>query len=158
VGYAGGSALPAIYPKMHLQPGASTQWLPDDTKTGGEDGPMEVPVLGGSLCSITQLGLCLAAHEVQHHPITNFITRVLTPDRTGFAEKAISSNDLNTRVQKHMKEAGIYAGHTIHGSRRGSMQYALQNGMSEEEISRKAQIKTPAITRLYLNPFAHLGR
>jgi hypothetical protein len=56
VGYAGGSALPAIYPKMHLQPGASTQWLPDDTKTGGEDGPMEVPVLGGSLCSITQLG------------------------------------------------------------------------------------------------------
>jgi hypothetical protein len=44
--------------------------------------PMEVPVLGGSLCSITQLGLCLAAHEVQHHPITNFITRVLTLDRT----------------------------------------------------------------------------
>jgi hypothetical protein len=84
-----------------------------------------VPVLGDSLCSITQLGLCPAAHKVQHHPVTNFITRMLTPDRTGFAEKATSSNDLNTRVQNDMKEAGIYAGHTIHGSRRGSMQHAL---------------------------------
>jgi hypothetical protein len=62
------------------------------------------------------------------------------------------------RLQKHMREAGIYAGHTIHGTRQGSMQHALQNGMSEEEISEKAQIRTPAITRLYLNPFAHLDR
>jgi hypothetical protein len=88
-------------------------------------------------------------------PSQIFNTRVLTPDRTGFVEKAMSSNDLNIRIQKHMKEAGIYAGHTIHGSRRGSMQHALQNGMSEEDTSRKAH---PAITILYLNPFAHLGR
>jgi hypothetical protein len=76
-------------------------------------------------------------------PNTNFITRVLTPDSTGFVEKAKSSNDLITRVQKHMREAGIYAGHTIHGTRRGSMQPALQNGMSEEEISRRRPDQEP---------------
>jgi hypothetical protein len=118
---------------------------------------MEVPVIGGSLCSITQLRLCLRAHEVQQHPITNFLTRVLTQDRTGFCEKPMSSNDISARVQKHLRNAGIYAGHTIHGTRRGSMQHAVQNGVSEEAISRRAQIKTPAITRLYLNPYAHLG-
>jgi hypothetical protein len=102
VGYAGGSALPAIYPKLHLKPGASTQWLPDDTKTGREDGPMEVPVLDGFLCSITQFGLCLTAHEVQHHPITNFITRVLTPDRTGnkLGKGGKLGNDDNQRIKK----------------------------------------------------------
>jgi hypothetical protein len=38
--------------QLHLQSGASTQWLPDDTDTGGEDGHMEVPVLGCSIDSI----------------------------------------------------------------------------------------------------------
>jgi hypothetical protein len=42
VAYAGGSALPAIYPQLHLQPGGSTQWLLDDTKTGREDGPIYI--------------------------------------------------------------------------------------------------------------------
>jgi hypothetical protein len=91
-------------------------------------------------------------------PSPIFLARVLTLKRTGSGEKDMPSNDLNIRVQKHKREAGIYAGHTIKGSRRGSMQHALQNGMSEEEIGRMAQIKTPAIPRLFLISFAHLGR
>jgi hypothetical protein len=83
---------------------------------------MEVAVMDSPLCSVAQLHQCLAAHQGQGHPITNFLTRVLNPERTGFVEKPMSSNDISARLQKHLKSAGLYAGHTVHGTRRGSMQ------------------------------------
>jgi len=154
----GGNALSAIFPELHLGVGAKTLWLPDDTKTGGEDGPMEVSVLDSPLCSVAQLLECLTTYAAQNQPITNFLTRVLNPERTGFVEKAMSSNDIGARAKNHLQSAGLYEGHTVHGTRRGSMQHAVQNGMSVEDVSRKAQIKTPAIANLYLNPFGHLGQ
>ena len=47
--------MSVIYPKMLLSPGAMLDIVPDDTKTGGQDGPMSIIVTGTTLCAATWL-------------------------------------------------------------------------------------------------------
>ena len=58
-----------------------------------------------------------------------------------------------------MKAASTFAGHTVHGSRRGSMQHddAFVLGKSLEEVGGPpAQIGTESIVKRYLDPHRHL--
>lgn len=131
--------------------------MPDHTKTGAKDGPMYVDITCDAFCVASRLQELLAAHEAAAHPITNWITRVQARNKQGFEEKGMSSAEIANRVKQHMKAAGIYANHTVHGSRRGSMQHDVYVlGKSAEEAGRAAQIRTPEIVQRYLDPHRHL--
>lgn len=131
--------------------------MPDHTKTGARDGPMQVQVTCDSLCVASRLNSLLAAHELMSLPITNWITRVQNKSKAGFEEKGMSSAEIANRVKKHMKGADVYDSHTVHGSRRGSMQHDVHiMGKSVEEVGAAAQIRTPQIVQRYLDPHRHM--
>lgn len=130
--------------------------MPDHTKTGARDGPMQVDISCDAFCVASRLNELLAAHEAAACPITNWITRVQARSKVGFANKGMSSAEIANRVKKHFKAAGIFSNHTVHGSRRGSMQHDVYVlGKSSEEAGRAAQIRTPSIVQRYLDPHRH---
>ena len=132
--------------------------MPDNTKTGAKDGPMELTVRGGPYCCLTQLHLCLAAYSTAGHPIVNFLTRPLARDKQSFKEEGMTSADLNMRFKQHLVAAGVYRGQTIHGTRRGSMQHAVHSeGRGLDEVARQAQIRTRAIVHRYLDRARHMA-
>jgi glutamine amidotransferase PdxT len=99
----------------------------------------------------------LAAYESASLPITNWITRVQNRSKNGFVETGMSSAEIANRVKKHFKAVNLYVHHTVHGSRRGSMQHDVHVlGKSAAEAGEAAQIKTPAIVKRYLDPHRHL--
>ena len=53
---------------------------------------------------------------------------------------------------------GLYKGQSVHGFRRGSIQHNKARGVSEGEVARRAQIKTPAVLARYANKRRHLPR
>ena len=110
---------------------------------------MQVDISYDVFCVASRLNEFLAAHEAAACPITNWITRVQARSKVGFAEIA-------NRVKIHFKAAGIFSNHTVHGSRRGSMQHDVYVlGKSSEEAGRAAQIRTPSIVQRYLDPHRH---
>ena len=134
--------------------------VPDRTKVFpfGGGPPMKVKLTGGILCFGHWFGSTLAAYESQGMPITNFLTRICSRDKHSFDESPVSSSDLQNRIKLHFQAAGQYAGHTTHGSRRGKMQHCVYNlGLSVQEASAAAQIKTPAVAALYLDQQRHLS-
>jgi hypothetical protein len=155
---AGQSATSRIYPNFLLSVGQEVAWMPDNTKTGAKDGPMELTVKAGPYCCLTQLFHCLHAHSTAGHPIGNFLTRPLLRDKSGFKEAGMNSADLNMRFKKHLLAAGVYCGQTIHGTRRGSMQHAVHvAGWGIDEVAKRAQIRTPSIVHRYLDRQRHVG-
>ncbi len=131
--------------------------MPDHTKTGARDGPMQVEVTHDSFCVASRLAELFKAHEAASCPITNWITRVQARDKVSFTERGMSSAEIANRVKTHLKEAGIYANHTVHGSRRGSMQHdVFVLGKTAEDVGKAAQIRTPHIVQRYLDPHRHL--
>jgi hypothetical protein len=122
---AGQSATPGLYPVFLLAVGQAVAWMPDNTKTGAKDGPMELTVKAGPYCCLTQLHLCLDAHSTAGHPVVNFLTRPLARNKSSFKEEGMTSADLNMSFKQHLLAAGVYRGQTVHGTRRGSMQHAV---------------------------------
>ena len=146
--YAAQTSLPYIYPDVRLPVGAKVALNPDRTKTGAKDGPMSVELRGDLLCSMTWLNKLLCQSEELGMPITNFVTRPLHKNKVQFIGRHMKSTDVANRVSHHFKAAGLYRGQTVHGSKRGSMQFAVHVlGQSMEEVAYAAPIRTPAIVQ-----------
>lgn len=56
-----------------------------------------------------------------------FLFRSQNRQRTGFLPGPISSDSLRKRVQKRLKEAGLFEGETLHSFRRSVVQHAAVN-------------------------------
>ena len=117
---------------------------------------MAVEITGDELCSMAWLQRVVAMSLDVRQPITNFLTRPLGKDKTIFSEKSLTSAAVARIISHHFPAASITGKHTVHGSRRGSMQHAVHVlGQSAEQAGAAAQIRTPAIIQRYLDPFRH---
>ena len=153
---AGQSAIPYLLPKLILPRGSKIHLQPDKTKTGAKDGPMSVEIRGDELCSITWLCSMMVLSLELGQPITNFLSRPLGKDKKSFLERKLTSAAVARITLQQFRGAGINGKHTVHGSRRGSMQHAVHVlGQSAEQAGAAAQIRTPAIVQRYLDPFRH---
>ena len=75
---AGNQAVNREIMTLTLHPEEVLLLFPDDTKTGGRDGPMEAHFLGTSLCCFLWLQKYLAAHHAQGpgpFQLTNYLIR-----------------------------------------------------------------------------------
>ena len=74
---AGAPALSSIYPTLTLPMSTCLDLMPDSTKTGAADRPMEAVMTGDIFCCQTWLHRTLAAYAAAGHPVQNCITRPL---------------------------------------------------------------------------------
>jgi len=73
---AADGGMPTMYTGWELPLGSKLLFLPDSTKTGARDGPMEAVVTGGLLCCVIWLRwLLLAGSRAAGCSITNYVTR-----------------------------------------------------------------------------------
>ena len=117
---------------------------------------MSVIIRSDELCSMAWLQRVLTLSLELGQPITNFLSRPLGKDKKSFRERGLTSAAVARMTLQHFTAAGILGKHTVHGSRRGSMQHAVHVlGQSAEQAGAAAQIRTPAIIQRYLDPFRH---
>ena len=115
---------------------------------------MSVEIKGDELCSMSWLQKLLTLSLELGQPITNFLSRPLGKDKKSFRERRLTSAAIATITMQRFSAAGVLGKHTVHGSRRGSMQHAVYVlGRSAEQAGAAAQIRTPAIVQRYLDPF-----
>ena len=130
-------------------PGGSMLILkPNGTKTvkGRRSGPFNL-VVGTDPCH-SFLGRLPAFLK---HRLANGVSEQtcffspLTSDRRAFKDSGSSASDIGKRMRHHLEQAGLYAGESNHGFRRGSMQALAAAGMASADMGQKVQINT-AIT------------
>ncbi len=151
-----GSALPYIVPELKLQPGAMLSYLPDHTKTGNADGPMQVQLRGDVLDSTSWLHRLLMESEAQGHPITNFIARPLASNKAHFLEHGITSSELASRANDRFADAKLEGHSRLHGARRGSIQHArVIEGKPRHLVQEQAHIRSVDVMKIYESPEGH---
>ena len=89
---------------------------------------------------------------------SKFLFRPLLPNRKGFQDEPMTGSNLGKRLNKHLQDAGVYAGESNHGFRRGQIQRMVANGMSKAAIGEATQIKTLSIVDLYADVSRHIPR
>ena len=152
---SGAPGILQVYPVLLLPSGSKIALQPDSIKNGDRK-PLEVAIRHDILCSMTWLSILLKKSATYGQPVVNFLTRPQSRDKKGFIERAMTSSEIANRTKERLQAAQLYCGHTVHGSRRGSMQhdrYLLNK--SVEEIGAAAGIKTAAIVHRYLDKFRH---
>ena len=140
----GEAGLPYVYPDLKLGPGARLAFMPDRTKMGAKDGAMQVEITKDKCCAILWLRRNLTAYEAAGQPITDWITRPMARDKQKFQEAGLSSAEIASVVKQRMKAAGVCAGHTVHGSRRGSMHHDAHVVGSSIQVRRHSMACTSA--------------
>jgi hypothetical protein len=90
--------------------------------------------------------------EQQGHSIGDgFLFRPLTRQRDGLDNAPLSAAALRKRVQLHLKEAGLFAGETLHSFRRSVVQNAMHiEGYNVERLMELGHWKSYAAFRLYV--------
>ena len=75
------------------------------------------------LCFLRHLWAYLQLAHVVRDPITHYLFRPLTDDKTGFkSQTAYSGCSMTKMVRKHLEDLGQYSGETAHSFRRGDLQ------------------------------------
>ena len=70
----------------------------------------------------------------------------------------MQSTSIGHRLNKHLEAAGLNAGESNHGFRRGPIQNLAAQGMSRQDIGTAVQIKTASIVDLYADVTRHVPR
>lgn len=153
---AGESAILYLLPELRIPMGGTLKFCALELKHNLHPDAMLVTRKGGLLCAVDRLHTLLAASMRLGHPITSFICRPLNPSKSGFMESSLSVSAFEADVSHHFSQAEITYHATLHGSRRGSLQHHANQGVSFEQLSQRAQIKTPAVLQRYLDPTRHL--
>ena len=160
----GSSVLEFLASGAAVQPGSQLFFRPDGTKTlrAANSGRVPVDVLSSDdqhLCCIwwlQQLQLEVAAFASQ--PLSGYLCRPLTPCRSFFADKPMSSSSINAMLKMRQQQFGVQGDLTPHGFRRGRLQQLDSIGRSLSAITQHALNKTEAtIQHRYLNRDAHLN-
>ena len=108
-----------------LPVGSQLSLRPNGTKTTKcqRYGPFMLTVTSDSQhCFLARL----PGYLQQRHPggplTSRFLFSPLTPNRRGFADALMGSTSIGHRLGKHLEAAGLYAGESNHGFRRGQIQ------------------------------------
>ena len=152
---SGAPGILQVYPILLLPAGSKIALQPDSIKNGDRK-PLEVIIRHDLLCSMTWLNTLLWKSAEYGQLIATFLTRPQSRDKKQFIERAMTSSEVANRVKEHLQAAQLYRGHTVHGSRRGSMQhdrYILNKSVAD--VGAAAGIKTVAIVHRYLDRFRH---
>ena len=152
---SGAPGILQVYPTLLLPVGSKIALQPDSIKNRDRK-PLEVAIRHDLLCSMTSLNILLRKSAEYGQLITNLLTRPQSRDKRGFIERGMTSSEIANRTKEHLQAAQLYCGHTVHGSRMGSMQhdrYILNK--SVEEVEAAAGIKTASTLHRYLDRFRH---
>ncbi|GAQ91268.1 putative Phage_integrase [Klebsormidium nitens] len=80
-----------------------------------------------------------------------FLFRAMNRSRTGFVNEPMSSDTLRKRLQKRLKEAGLFEGETVHSFRRSAVQHAAVNlNYNVKQLMELGRWKSYAAFRLYV--------
>lgn len=119
--------------------------------------PIEVAgAAGARLAALLQkYEACLQRSGQQLGP---FMFSPLRPDGRGLqTNKGLSSSAMGNRLVQHLQRLGLYAGESLYSIKRGSMQHAYHvEGRSLATIGEAADVETPQVVQLYLDPNRHL--
>jgi integrase len=86
-----------------------------------------------------------------HPPGDGCIFRPMNRQRSGFKSVPNSANALRKRIQTHLKEAGLFAGETLHSFRRSAVQSASQiEGFDVPRLMSMGRWKSYAVFRRYI--------
>jgi hypothetical protein len=109
-------------------------------------------------CFVHRLINFLSHSQGAGYPITGYLFRPCTADKKSFKEQACSSSSLCHSLQKYLRQAGLFAGETMHSLRRGGMQSDVHKGASFADVQAKAQLKSPGVVKRYLDPSRHVPK
>lgn len=80
-----------------------------------------------------------------------FLFRPLNKQRNGFEDEALKSAALSRRVKKHLTEAGLYEGETLHSFRRSAVQNAARiEGYDVNRLMQRGRWTSYAAFRVYV--------
>eukprot|EP00884_Botryococcus_braunii_P016079 jgi/Botrbrau1/3154/Bobra.0070s0120.1 len=153
---SGGPAAPSLFPALQIQLGQSVLFKAIELKHNLHPEVMTVTRKDGPLCPIQRLHALLAQSAAQGHPITQFLCRPMSAGKDCFQERRLSVAAFEEDIDLHFTAANIPYHATLHGSRRGALQHHSQQGHSLEALGLMAQIKTPSVTKRYIDPTRHL--
>jgi integrase len=91
--------------------------------------PLAAPSEGGRLTFVEAAARLVHAMEEAGFPTgeNGFLFRAMNRSRNGFVDQPMSSDTLRKRLQKRLKEAGLFEGETVHSFRRSAVQHAAVN-------------------------------
>ena len=156
----GSSALPKLWLVLTLAPGE--EWLIKPVQTKTEKANVVRPrrvqfgVVAHDLDPGVWVHRALLTATLARQPITGHLVRPMTRDRQGFKEAPLKSTALNCVLKKRLSEAGVLAGQTPHGIRRGAIQAAGAAGRCPQEVMEQAHMVTPGVFQRYMDPVRHL--
>jgi hypothetical protein len=153
---AGVPAAQCLHPTLDIPLGEAVLFKALEIKHNLHPDVMVITRKDGPLCPIQRLHTLLVQSAALGHPITQFLCRPLSASKDRFLERSLSVAAFEEDIDAHFTAANIPYHATLHGSRRGSLQHHDQQGQSLEAIGLLAQIKTPSVTKRYIDPTRHL--
>eukprot|EP00884_Botryococcus_braunii_P013002 jgi/Botrbrau1/21702/Bobra.43_1s0098.1 len=148
-------AAPYLNPTLQIPLGAAVLFKAIELKHNLHPEVMIITRRDGSLCPIRRLHTLLAQSAVLGHPVTQFLCRPLAANKNQFLERSLSVAAFEDDIDTHFIAANIPDHATLHGSRRGALLHHDQQGQSLEALGLLAQIKTPSVTKRYIDPTRH---
>lgn len=135
-----GVVRPGWSKTVHVEPSAEIC-----ISAGGEPGTF-----------IWAAGLLMNEMEKIGAPVSDgLLFRPLNRRKDGFENIALSSGAINRRVQRHMQQAGLFEGKTVHSFRRSAVQHAAE--LEDFDVARlmeRGRWKSRAAFRLYVEEIA----
>ena len=89
---------------------------------------------------------------------STYLFSPLTANRSCFADAPMRATSIGHRLNKHLESAGLYAGESNHGFRRGQIQNLVAAGTSKPQIGEAVQIKTASVLEKYADVSRHMPR
>ncbi|GIM15341.1 hypothetical protein Vretimale_18025, partial [Volvox reticuliferus] len=156
-----GWPLPPLDPDLRVPSGTLLRIEELGTKTHqGRRAPaiMVRPSEEPSACPLGALSLYMDLCRTLGMPVEGYLFRPVIRGGRRYREAPLSTEALEHRLVMHLEAAGLYGGETIHSFRRGSLQHALQMGVSEADLMRLSHIRSIATLRRYVDPTRHQAR
>ena len=120
-------------------------------------GVMRLYYRGDGVCALAQLHILAARFSAAGAALDGFLLRPLNSDLVSFKDCALDAAVFNRQLQEVLKRLGLWAGHTVHGLKRGKLQAEVHEGASLSDVS-AGRHADEGMTARYLHPTAHKRR
>eukprot|EP00878_Enallax_costatus_P003423 GHUV01003634.1.p2 GENE.GHUV01003634.1~~GHUV01003634.1.p2 ORF type:complete len:408 (-),score=155.96 GHUV01003634.1:5007-6095(-) len=96
--------------------------------------------------------------QQQGKTLGRYMFSPLQADKQDFkTQQGLSTAAMGSRLVMHLKRLGLYEGESLYSIKRGAMQNEFfVNGCSMQAIGEAADIDTPTVVQMYLDPERHL--
>jgi integrase len=115
--------------------------------------PLSAPVEGSRFTFVEAATCLIRGMEEGGFPIgeDGFLFRAINRSCNGFANEPMSSDTLRKRLQKRLKDAGLFEGEAVHSFRRSAVQHAAVNlNYSVKHLMDLGRWKSYSAFRLYV--------